>query len=54
MFKFAHEIITCMISRDDLELVPWKSRSYQCPHDSSRNLPESGHSGGIKFGRKAC
>ena len=25
MFKFAHEIITCMISRDDLRLVPWKS-----------------------------
>jgi len=25
MFKFACEIITCMISRDDLRLVPWKS-----------------------------
>jgi len=25
MFKFAHEIIACMISRDDLGLVPWKS-----------------------------
>jgi len=25
MFKFAHEIITCMISHDDLGLVPWKS-----------------------------
>jgi len=25
MFKFAHEIITCMISCDDLRLVPWKS-----------------------------
>jgi len=25
MFKFAHEIITCMISCDDLGLVPWKS-----------------------------
>jgi len=25
MFKFTHEIITCMISRDDLRLVPWKS-----------------------------
>jgi len=25
MFKFAREIITCMISRDDLGLVPWKS-----------------------------
>ena len=29
-------------------------RSYQCPPDSCRNLPESGHSSGIKFGRKAC
>ena len=25
MFKFTHEIITCMISHDDLGLVPWKS-----------------------------
>ena len=25
MFKFAREIITCMISHDDLGLVPWKS-----------------------------
>jgi len=25
MFKFACEIITCMISHDDLRLVPWKS-----------------------------
>ena len=25
MFKFAREIITCMISRDHLGLVPWKS-----------------------------
>jgi len=25
MFKFAHEIITCMISCDHLGLVPWKS-----------------------------
>jgi len=24
-FALAHEIITCMISRDDLRLVPWKS-----------------------------
>jgi len=24
-FALAHEIITCMISRDDLGLVPWKS-----------------------------
>jgi len=25
MFKFAHEIITCMMSHDHLGLVPWKS-----------------------------
>ena len=25
MFELACEIITCMISRDDLRLVPWKS-----------------------------
>jgi len=25
MFKFAHEIITCMMSHDHLRLVPWKS-----------------------------
>ena len=25
MFKFTCEIITCMISHDDLGLVPWKS-----------------------------
>jgi len=29
-------------------------RSYQCPPDSCRNPLESSHSGGIKFGRKAC
>jgi len=25
MFELAHEIITCIISHDDLGLVPWKS-----------------------------
>ena len=40
MFKFAHEIIICMISHDDLRLVPWKSTG--CSMDWSFFFMESG------------
>jgi len=40
MFKFAREILTCMISCDDLRLVPWKST--RCSMDWNFFFKESG------------